>query len=271
MYDHLNLVDDDHVGLLDDHQHSLQPTSADSLADKSASGSKDEDMNGSAESLKDGVAVSAAADQGKKKAGKEEAADKKKAGATAKQGKVTPAPAAPAAPARIVPPAFPAAKSLAQPTIKYAAVASAGTPVQEKTTTQVKPPRLPAFVDDTASATSTVPATVPQKEVSFSSIVQHSATGNSAVSDVLSSEVTPASLSPLGSKPDEATAQKEESTKNQDWWSRFPPSFNDLISTYNANRKRTYGVGDDMLRNQYLIHLLNSSFQNCPDVTDTER
>jgi CCR4-NOT transcription complex subunit 3 len=60
----------------------------------------------------------------------------------------------------------------------------------------------------------------------------------------------------------------------------------DLVDSYNAARCRSttdvdpyllnssfivFGTGEDVLRNQFLLQLLDESMHNCPDVVDSER
>ena len=53
--------------------------------------------------------------------------------------------------------------------------------------------------------------------------------------------------------------------------SRFPTQFTDLVSSLQAAKMKSYGKGDEILRNQHLLQILESSFQQCPDLIDGER
>lgn len=54
-------------------------------------------------------------------------------------------------------------------------------------------------------------------------------------------------------------------TRSSQFNPRFPSSFQDLIATFNAAKSKTYGRGDEVLRNQHLLQLLHSGFYQCPD------
>lgn len=50
--------------------------------------------------------------------------------------------------------------------------------------------------------------------------------------------------------------------------SKYPEEFSDLVATYDATRVKTYGQGDEVLRNQMLLEELQQSLTQCPTVSD---
>jgi CCR4-NOT transcription complex subunit 3 len=136
--------------------------------------------------------------------------------------------------------------------------------------------QLPLTDQPTPQPTPTIPevgSKPPMPEISFSSIVQQSVQTPGAVKEDFPpqrpfagtpSMMTPSSASLVNNLP-------ESDKDRQALRNKYPSSFADLIASFHYAKTKTYGRGDEVLRNQHLLHILDYSLQQCPDIIDSER
>ena len=267
LYEHLNLIDDEAIGYLDEHQGSQESVDEDAPAQKTES------------------AAAAPASKKKSKEEPEPAAPSKKpakqtaaASSTTKSkptsilSKPSALPSVPAEPVQKLPPPM--------PTVKYSAAASAG--LKEKPAAPVKTlglpppapstPVAPVATSSTESMTQAAAPPTEKPDISFSSVVQQPVAAKPGQQPLVTPAVAATAASSLPSRPMSASySPSSNTTQQQSDDSKLPLYFSDLTTSYESCQRKTYGRGDETLRNQFLMMLLESSYHQCPDVIDAER
>eukprot|EP00158_Paraphelidium_tribonemae_P004245 Partr_v1_DN26656_c0_g1_i4_m69506 putative CCR4-NOT transcription complex, subunit 3 len=252
MYDHLNLTEDDVVGYLDEHHgsaESLEKAAEEEAAAAAASGKKRTSKDESTPDVTSAAPISPA---------KKTATPISKAAPAPKSAK-SPPPAIKAIPAASPVPAPPV--TVVKPPVKYSAAASAG--LKDKPVTVVTGKTSgDASVDrpaDNGMSFSTIVSSKPQ--------TPSLPTSTSPIASIQHQQ--PPSMSSSSQQPHHIHQYQQHQQPIDD--SYFPSNFADLITSYKSCQMKTYGRGDEALRNQYLLMTLESSFQQCPDVIDSER
>ena len=298
LYDHLDLLDEEVFGALDDHQHSQESLEEEEALAAATIGTTKESRKKSADASLEEIGSPG---RGKRKDSKANitAAPVPTAPTpvitTAKKPTLppplpvaaTPAPASPSLPSPGVSSAAGTTSTVtalkpAVPTQKYASAASAALttdPLKKVSGAAVpdKVPKLPPPVKDQpmvqptvssaaaagpsgSDAVATAAAKTPT--ISFSHIVAAGAKDEVPISGKSTTAMDGVSV--MGQQ----TSPSQQPTPPLAFNRKFPSAFADLVSAYDAARAKTYGRGDEALRNQHLMQILHSSFYQCPDVSD---